>query len=1059
MSKPDAKLALAQDLEQALQASHADDLALRFAALSAEFDPQDALSAAGLDLEQFDSVQRMAVVSRLSQACDTQLHAPQWVMRASSRERILTAVSAAGNLAEAVAWRGALFTDTDSASVPVIADIGDALLGRGDFAPAAVAALLGQADPLRAAVERLLQGITLAKPVAPACGHLDQLRAALARLNAEPNSELIQFGVFGRDQQLATLAAFLDHCWNNPDAQTGILQFVGGIGGVGKSTLLAEARSRARAQNSAICIVFDFDRPGIDGNDPLGLSLELARQVADSLGAKAASLYAERIGSVGQAGRERGSGFKEALDLIEQVGQVVRDANRPMLLVLDTLENLVLRGDSAAGSLLEWLQSLRRAQPRIAVLGAGRGELHPALALLAMPPIILDGLDPESAERLLAKLDIAGPIALQLLGLAKGNPLVLRLGARLLKDDPKALTKARIDKMLTGELMAGQLYRLILARIELPAVRAVAHPGLLLRQINAALVAEVIGPEITDGGQRLDLAEAEVLIGHLQKYGWLVTPGPDAWLYHRQDLRTVLLELQIASDPHRARRLFAAAAGWHEERGELLLALYYRLQGLRWRKRLVPIDSTLARQFDQQMLDELPEAGRDLVHLARDERSSQLRSSAEVPGGGATSKERAMPLAANIVLSESHAQEIRAMLKRRNFGEAALMVTRTNDYSQIDPASDTGAAVIEALWRAGSWRQSSSCLRARWKALARSDKPESPELIAVAADVAPLALRAWLRRRPQRALAEARQVNQTAQRDPLYDVAALLMASENLDCANPFVTAVFALWVDGISSLDGMEGMVERLVARRPTTGKESYGQVGDIPALVRLLMLDPGHRDLLVDQRKLAHWGKWNEASDTIALATARGLGAVMDETKLSRFRGAYGLAQIDALGGLAHYADAMHLAAPGLGLEPIAQAIRRRALVVQGVWPFGAPPHGWVEQPLPLLAGLAINELMHSSDTGSAAILEIDRWLASPEPGPEEPTLVRLRRRCRTIAARSRKPLLADLAAAMADVASQLVASGLPLGVVPGLAVREFASNDLNAAPRFTGMTMPTP
>ncbi len=91
---PDRRQELARKLDQSLDGSDAAALALRFAALSAQFDPNDALVAAGFagttpDLSPYTTLKRLAVISQLADVCETRLSASRWSMRSAPRSRLL----------------------------------------------------------------------------------------------------------------------------------------------------------------------------------------------------------------------------------------------------------------------------------------------------------------------------------------------------------------------------------------------------------------------------------------------------------------------------------------------------------------------------------------------------------------------------------------------------------------------------------------------------------------------------------------------------------------------------------------------------------------------------------------------------------------------------------------------------------------------------------------------------------------------------------------------------------------------------------------------------------
>src|SRR5262249_2969337 len=118
-----------------------------------------------------------------------------------------------------------------------------------------------------------------------------------------------------------------------------------------------------------------------------------------------------------------------------------------------------------------------------------------------------------------------------------GTPLNLRLAATLaIREGTGGLNEAAMDK----ELIAGRLYRRILAHIDHADVRRIAHPGLVLRRITPDLILKVLAKPC--GLFKLDGAGADALFGELSRQVDLVTLDGGA-LRHRQDVRRDMLRL------------------------------------------------------------------------------------------------------------------------------------------------------------------------------------------------------------------------------------------------------------------------------------------------------------------------------------------------------------------------------------------------------------------------------------------------------------------------------------------------------------------------------------
>ncbi|MBO9575341.1 MAG: ATP-binding protein [Sphingobium sp.] len=1047
----DQKLALARELHDMAQASDAPTLALRFAALSGLFRPENALAAAGLgDATDTLSMDRLATVARLSDACDTRLWRPDWIMRSAPRARIIEEL--ADKVAETADWRRAQ-EPFDGPARQVV----DALLGEGKFAPNAVKTALEDPALSGDTIRMLIRGITYALPLAPAKDWLNDLRAALSRSEAkdDPEAELLAGGIFGRDKEIADLSRGIADQWADDGARGLAMDYVGAMGGAGKSTLLAEVRRGSRL-TCAVCVTLDFDRPGIEGGDPLGLSRDLARQVAELVGAPAGSLYAAiRASTAGQGARGQTDRTQTQL-LLGEVAAVMRQQDLPMLLTLDTMESLTLHGDSAAGALLDWLRLLKQMLPRLAIVVAGRESMPSAFSGEAKP-MPLPGLPDEAALKLLEALHVTGRAADDLVALAKGNPLVLRLGAKVAADAGNAFTTGgEISPEASAQMKAGQLYRLILSRIDSPELRAVAHPGLLLRQICARMLMEVIAPEI---GLTPTRKQADDLLDRLKKHVWLVAEQGE-WLSHRTELRLVLLDLQIAEDQNRARRIFAAAADWHAREKDDVLALYYRLQDMRWTKRAPRIEPSVAERFNRAMIDELPQAAQDLLAVARGERSSQFRAEqvdigqpAPAPvqsAPGAPSARDARRKVADSGFSMGAADELRMFLERRNYAEATLIVSRASDFKLIDPASPNGAAVIEALWRLGDWTNARSLLAKRMRALGGLPATgwEEMRITPAFAELEPEQFRTTLRAQPDwaRGIADFMR-KQDPNSLPDWDVTGLLLRAEHAMELDGFGETVWAAWTGDPLSPEELArhyGQCLRQFARgqaRPTLDHSPALQ-----DLIGLLLPDPSHAQMLQNRLQSLRAGQ-TELLPLLAQAT---LGAINDDPS-----GAIGIAHaasfaidhIDAEGALAPFVTALATLQPGTGVQHIALAARRRMAAAAGYWTYGDPPEGWRQPSTDWRTLLALSRYAGSVEATSArAQEELERW-RSGYGTQANWRFVPMVKRATDLALATPLPLLGDEANDLAKIAQKLIHRGVPLLLAPPLAVLQRSKTPLTA------------
>lgn len=666
------------------QAAVLVERARRFAALSGPFDPDALLDSLG-DLSAEDA---MRVTVDLSSVCDT-IEAAGWLLRGSVRRAEIDKLSTGGDLDSAVEWRRRFTHDTATT------DLLDALAGAGSFSPSAASAALERPNQ-RELLTRLVVALDRAGPHAPGHGHLGSLKAALGRLDARSRSqEVLSHGFLGREADVARAEEVLRHPTRQPPVPA---LYISGLPGIGKSTFIHEMMRRARSQSpSYIVIRLDFDRGGLDVQDLLGLTLEVCRQVVQELGASASELDSARIHAAG-AGLTtqpsiKGQGRDHVPDELASVlGEVVRRSGHPVLMVLDTMEVLRGRGETHPVRLFEALDQLCRHGVRpLAVLAAGRGQALDGVPERVSDWIELSGLDGDSADLLLSRLDVEPTLFPSIREASGGVPLILRLCAGAVGEDG-----ARAPGGAAGrrELASVYLYRFLVSRIEDAALRALARPGLIVRWINADLIAEVLAPQV--GMRRMQPAEAVRVFEALATQHWLVEPDEavPGWVRLRTEVRRVLLKnMYLAERASRTARLNRAAARWFEGRPEpfaQLEAAYHHLQAMRSGDDAPDLARDLLYQFDDETLAELPGVAQDVVRITRGDRTSSFR------GGRQPS--------ATLDLAGA-ARELEATLERGDLREAEYVYDRSFGRVDADPTSPAAHVARSFLWRAGRWTE------------------------------------------------------------------------------------------------------------------------------------------------------------------------------------------------------------------------------------------------------------------------------------------------------------------------------------------------------------------
>lgn len=420
------------------------------------------------------------------------------------------------------------------------------------------------------------------------------LANVLAPLRAVATPEFI-----GREQELALLRSYL---FDQTDEAPAPLA-VHGPGGVGKSTLLAKF-VLDHVDDEAHPMLFaylSFDRSELDPQFPLTLLGEICRQVAlqspliatqlesvrQEIDAILSATVALRVESTVSRGSSTRDSYRRIADEDVVIGYFASalssaDLRTPFLVVLDTFEVAQRRRRSSLHHLAEMLQSMRRHLPDLRIVVAGRAEVTEVGARDRS----LNGLDITQATALLrsslsgvgVKDNLVRDVAAQV----SGNPLSLRLAADLMhREGPRVLATRRGRRKLlfdlTAEQVQGVLYRRILDHVA-PAIRPLANPGLVVRQITPAVIAEVLAEPCGLGS--LTNADTDRLFELLRADVSLVTQARPGVLVHRADVRREMLPLLDADDHERVVDIHRRAIRFYGGRPEIddqIEHLYHRL--------------------------------------------------------------------------------------------------------------------------------------------------------------------------------------------------------------------------------------------------------------------------------------------------------------------------------------------------------------------------------------------------------------------------------------------------------------------------------------------------
>jgi hypothetical protein len=397
----------------------------------------------------------------------------------------------------------------------------------------------------------------------------------------EPFDRLIEEGFFNRTDELRGLRVYVDVLESEgifESIQRGLAStrqlplLITGVGGVGKSTLVAKFvtdHARAAEGEPFPFAYLDFDRRAVMVDEPASILVEAVRQIAVQYpqAHDAAEQLRHSWRRLLQASARRGgSAAVEAREYIRRdfVGFTQKlevDSGRPVLLVLDTFEEVQYRNRVYVEVVGNFLAQLRADIPRLRVVIVGRA---PVPEIKFAETIVLDEFDRKSALAFLARLGIAnGELADAIVKQVGANPLTLRLAAAVFRsepDDPSLRNLAAVSKAN----IQGYLFERILRHVHNDDVRNIAHPGLVLRRVTAGIIRHVLA-----GPCGIDVptdARAQELFEELQREVSLVSPGTEPGVVvHRSDVRRLMLRGLRETEPVKVPAIHRGAADYYRQ--------------------------------------------------------------------------------------------------------------------------------------------------------------------------------------------------------------------------------------------------------------------------------------------------------------------------------------------------------------------------------------------------------------------------------------------------------------------------------------------------------------
>jgi hypothetical protein len=565
------------------------DRALARAAVLGNFDP---LQLVGEITKRQDRKLLLGAIGADSREVP-EIEGSLWRLDPDKRQQLLRTLASRNQLKEVAAAARPLATDAIGRFL--IAAIGGEPIARDRLSTA-------ELSDLHTALQ-------LAEGVVPDAPGTQDVETALAQRDFDDAIDFLLPAEFiGREKPLRQLRKFVAaHAVDqNEPVRTAVLS---GIGGAGKSALLAKFVDQERKERGGgmPVIWLDFDRATLASADDRDLLLEFSRQLARCRPELSKPMAEFRQNMHGLRKSDEETRFETDASASSHAWSMWRGAlgtrfpvKEPVLLILDTFEEILLRDELELERVLLWIAALHSEGgiPLLKPVLSGRGipEDLPLPSHFAPPlRVLVEDLDTSAAARLLEIQLLQagggvddGQLIHQLAARFGGNPLVVRILARYCQEHgaeaARELLKEDGNAAFAGELAQAFLYTRILKRIRTddPAVTVLAHPGLALRRITPHLIQKVLAEPCAL--RDIDPGRAEKLFDKLAEQVWLVewVPGQRA-VRHRRDLRRLMLQAMAATKSAEMQRIHEAARDyfqvhsdpWLTEQEQYVEALYH----------------------------------------------------------------------------------------------------------------------------------------------------------------------------------------------------------------------------------------------------------------------------------------------------------------------------------------------------------------------------------------------------------------------------------------------------------------------------------------------------
>lgn len=679
---------------------------LRAAALRGPFEPRALLKDVLSPEDYGDKVQRARLISLLHAHCTVETTSPgspvQWLLRASTRERALDGYENTGAQPET--------------------DIAAALNGSGLYDPVLLKDMITTSRDEKALSESVIT-LEHAGSKAPGHEHLVGLRSRLNAVRRSRQTDAVLGDEFiGRTEELNAIEAWIAAPQSKPPLRS---LHIMGIPGIGKSFLLERIVQIAGAQPDLILVRLDFDRSSLQIGAGGTVYDEISRQIGEALPQKAAYFRSLRMAHserVTRTGHDTADLIPR--ELLHAMIDVVEQAGRCLIILLDTLEVLQAQGATYVETLMEELDRFAdTGRIDIAVISAGRAPIFTESDPRNGGHLPLTKVETVLIREVLRQKSIPEEVWPDIINEAKGNPLRLRLLISVVKSQSAADAAQVLGQAHLKGLDRGFVHRVIRARLP-EHLRRIANEGLVLHELTVEALVNILAPALGLGDLR---SAAPDLIAELALRPWFVTDTGRGRLVPKADLRQEVLEHIYRDNPEDTAAVNRAARDYFAGR-DPVQHLYHAAQLMRIGEAPPEIEPGLADRFPDRLLNELPIEAQDHIRHARGQRSATQVLVADdldtrgydaaglaAPDAGSQPKlvridPRSATGRARVVKGRGFAgrpdpravMDLRAILEQGERREATHIL-REGLPGEYAPTSEVGVLILCHQWLTGHW--------------------------------------------------------------------------------------------------------------------------------------------------------------------------------------------------------------------------------------------------------------------------------------------------------------------------------------------------------------------